>query len=150
MDLMDKKILNILQNDGRVPNTGIARKLNVSEAMVRKRIDKMTKAGIMRITAATDPSKIGYPLMVVIFLRVETRYIRSAADALAKMKETYSVLICSGSAEIIFRTAFKSEKDLLKFITGPLAKVKGIISFESQFVLDIVKRKSGMNLLDED
>ncbi|MEZ4558760.1 MAG: AsnC family transcriptional regulator, partial [Caldilineaceae bacterium] len=59
LDQMDRNILQALKEDGRMPFTEIARRLNVSASMVRQRVQRLTDAGILQIVAVTNPTRIG-------------------------------------------------------------------------------------------
>ncbi|MDK2373137.1 MAG: Lrp/AsnC family transcriptional regulator [Candidatus Korarchaeota archaeon] len=48
LDEMDRKILEMLIKDARTPYTEIAKKLNVSEATIRKRVSKLIKSGVIK------------------------------------------------------------------------------------------------------
>ena len=48
IDQTDCKIIELLQEDGRMPNTMIAKKLGISEATVRSRLNRLTKKNTFR------------------------------------------------------------------------------------------------------
>lgn len=150
LDSMDRKILSVLQEDGRASNTSIAKRFAVSESTVRKRIERLRKEGFVQIVGVTDPTKMGLPFAVMIFFRVETKYIPEVAKQLAEMREANFVAICTGSADIIASGFFKSEKRLLDFVTGRIAKIKGLISTETHLMLKIEKRVFNWQILEAD
>ncbi|MBW2633974.1 MAG: AsnC family transcriptional regulator, partial [Deltaproteobacteria bacterium] len=54
---VDYEITRLLQQNGRIPNTEIAKKLNVSEATVRNRLQKLIKEKEMQVVAIVNPLK---------------------------------------------------------------------------------------------
>jgi len=52
---LDKRIIEHLERDGRRPFTQIAADLEVSEATVRSRTDRLVENGILQIVGVTDP-----------------------------------------------------------------------------------------------
>jgi len=140
LDASDMRICAILSDDGRASNTSIARRLGISESMVRKRIRRLREEGLLRIVAYGDPWALGFPLAAIIFFHIEPKYVLSAAEQLAAMKETHFVAVTSGSADIVVRSAFRSEKNLFDFLFGPVAQIKGLIKTETSLLLNVLKR----------
>lgn len=61
---MDKKIIAILQKDGRTSLTDIGKKLGLSHVSVRKRIKKLYKEGV-KVTVGLDIGKLGFRIAIV-------------------------------------------------------------------------------------
>ena len=59
MDLIDKQIIDILQDDGRSSNAAIARDVGVSEGTVRRRLKKLIDDDYIKVIAITEPAKMG-------------------------------------------------------------------------------------------
>jgi Lrp/AsnC family transcriptional regulator for asnA, asnC and gidA len=59
MDRIDKKIIDILQYDGRASNAAIARDVGVSEGTVRRRLKKLIDDDYIKVVAITEPTKMG-------------------------------------------------------------------------------------------
>ncbi len=140
LDDVDIRICSILSDDGRASNTSIAKKLGISESMVRKRIKRMREEGLLRIVGYGDPWTLGFPLATMIFFHIEPKHVLAAAEALTAMKETHFVAVTSGSADIVVRCAFKSEKSLFDFLFGPVSQIKGLIKTETSLLLNVMKR----------
>jgi Lrp/AsnC family transcriptional regulator for asnA, asnC and gidA len=58
LDELDKRVIRLLQDDGRMPNTEIARVLRVSETTVRKRISQLVSRGLINIVAVPTPRAV--------------------------------------------------------------------------------------------
>ena len=61
IDQTSRRIIAILQRDGRCPNTVIARELGVSEAAVRARIQALTSSGILQIIGPQGRTRLRRP-----------------------------------------------------------------------------------------
>jgi Lrp/AsnC family leucine-responsive transcriptional regulator len=69
VDEIDRKILEILQDDARTPLVAIAKEVNLSGAAVAERVRKLEQTGVIRgYQAIVDHEKLGKPLMA--FVRV--------------------------------------------------------------------------------
>lgn len=71
LDDKDRKILMILQEDGRVRLKEIAKKVNLSIDSVNKRIKEMARKDIFRATILINPRIIGYPLLADIKIKLK-------------------------------------------------------------------------------
>ena len=64
MDELDRKIVSILQQDGRASNAKIARQLGVSEGTIRRRLKKLIQDETIQVLALPDPAKMGFATQV--------------------------------------------------------------------------------------
>jgi len=71
IDEKDKKILTILQENGRTQLKEISKKINLSIDSVHKRIKEMIKKGIFRSTILINPRVIGYPFIADIKIKLK-------------------------------------------------------------------------------
>ena len=59
MDELDRKIIALLQMDGRASNAKIAREVGVSEGTVRRRLRKLLEDDVVRVVAVPNLEKLG-------------------------------------------------------------------------------------------
>ena len=71
IDDKDKKILMMLQQNGRVQLKEISKKVNLSIDSVHKRIKEMMKKGVFTSTILIDPRVIGYPLIADVKIKLK-------------------------------------------------------------------------------
>jgi Lrp/AsnC family transcriptional regulator for asnA, asnC and gidA len=82
-DLIDKKILEILDHDGRTKFTTIAKTINKTEGTVRNRVKRLQEKGIIQgFRVVTDPMYLGYQAQAIIKFRLDSSY-----DAIIQMEE---------------------------------------------------------------
>ena len=62
IDKIDSKIICLLQKDGRMANTEIAKRVGITEATVRNRINRLIEDDIIQIVAVSDPFKLGFEI----------------------------------------------------------------------------------------
>ncbi len=138
IDNLDKKILSMLDHDGRLPYTDIAKKLLVSPGTIHQRINKMTELGIIKGTKIIlDYKKLGYDVTSLLGI-----YLKSAKDLnkviekLKTMKEVVDVYYTTGSYALIIKIHHKSIKDFHQFLVEKLQSIPEIQSTESFICLD--------------
>lgn len=116
IDEIDIKILKILEKNSRVKNTKIAEFLGITEAAVRKRIEKLKKMGIIkRFTIDIDYSILDYKI-VIVGLDVEKNRIFDVIKNIPKIENIKSIFISVGDHDILLEFIYKDQKELEKFI----------------------------------
>jgi DNA-binding Lrp family transcriptional regulator len=86
LDQANRAIIEALQRDGRQPYGAIAQAVGLSEAAVRRRVQRLREAGVMQIVAVTDPLQLGFTRQAMIGLSVEGD-VRVVADKLSALPE---------------------------------------------------------------
>ncbi len=129
-DALDRKILALLQGDGRLPNAEIARATGVSVPTVRKRIERMVENGVVQIVGLLDPAATGYPINVMIGVNVVAGDLREVGRAFAALSQVCWVGYCTGRHNLLVEAVFRGSDELLDFLGGPLAPGGNILATE--------------------
>lgn len=138
IDEIDVNIVNLLIDDGRMSAADISRKLtNVTERIVRYRIRKLLKDGIIQIGVIVKPESIGYSVVADVFLEVETGAIDLVANILAEYELVTYVAYSIGQNDISIQVVGKNNSEIYEFITN----VIGCIPQVKKTVTSIVPRK---------
>lgn len=140
IDAIDRRIIALLQLDGRTSNVDIARAVGIAEATVRKRIERLLTEGTIRVVAIPALERLGLEVETVIMLKVDLGRANQVAEQLAAMKEVRSVKYTTGEYDIILEAAFPSDDDLLRFLTSRLAQINGIRATATSHVLRGIKQ----------
>ena len=140
MDEIDRKTIALLQQDGRKPNTAISRHLGVSEATVRKRINRLVKSKVLQVTAVTDPYVLGFTLWVQLGIRADLDKVDVIARQLSAFPEVFFVCVTTGEYDLVLAAVFRSNEELYEFLTRRLGKIKGVQRTFTSHILRIVKR----------
>ena len=78
LDDTAKRIIELLQEDGRASYAAIAKAVGLSEAAARARVQKLLDSEIMQVVAVTDPIQVGFTRQAMIGIRTEGDLSRSA------------------------------------------------------------------------
>ena len=130
LDNLDYQIIRELHTDARVSASTIARKTGSNERTVRKRIDRLIKSGVFRLTAILDPEAFGYITAADIFLEADPAHEAQILDQLMQMPEITYIAFGQGSTEISLEARFKNNDGLREFLRHrlpelPCVKVTG-------------------------
>jgi len=141
IDKTDCKIIELLQKDGRMPNTMIAKELGISEATVRSRLNRLTKEEYIQIVAVSNPLKLGFEVVGMLKIDVDVKKIDTVSKELSKIKQIWYVVHATGSSDIFAEFNAKSIDDLNNVITQKIHKIDGIIKTETSLILKYIKRR---------
>ncbi|HJW22116.1 MAG TPA: Lrp/AsnC family transcriptional regulator [Candidatus Limnocylindrales bacterium] len=136
---LDKRIIEHLQQDGRRAFTQIAAALEVSEAAVRARTNRLIERGILQVVGVADPGKLGFQ-QALIGIRCEPGRLLEVADALAAMSEVDYVVVTAGRFDILIETVVEDNEGLLQFLNERLQRIGGVRDTETFTYLRLVKQ----------
>ena len=141
IDQTDCRIIELLQTDGRMPNTMIAKNLGISEATVRSRLNRLIKEEYVQIVAVSDPLKLGFGVCGIMKIDVDLKKIDAVSRELSKIEQLWYIVHATGSAYIYAEFNAKSISDLNNFITQKVNKIDGLLKTETSLVLKYIKRR---------
>jgi len=117
IDSLNWNILNLLQQNARISNAAIGRKVGISSPAVSERIKKMEDAGlILGYKTFVSPFKADYQLKAIITLRA---FMGKLKPFLTKVKTYDEVINCyriTGNENIVMEVVLKNQKQLEGFI----------------------------------
>ena len=136
IDLVDKNILDILQQDGRVSASNIANELHISIPTVTDRIKKLQDSGVIKgIYAVLDPKSLGLDVAAIITIISESSvHYKKVTQAAEKIPEVLQCLSTTGrGSHMLFVVTHSSStlEELLREIQG----WPGVTRTETQIVL---------------
>ena len=139
LDAVSKRIVELLQDDGRQPFVTIAREVGLSEAAVRQRVQKLIDADVMQIVAVTDPLQVGFSRQAMIGVRVAGDVAR-VADALCDLPEVSYVVTTAGSFDLLVEVVCEDDDHLLDLLMGRIRRLDGVTSTETFVYLKLNKQ----------
>jgi len=142
LDSLDREIICILQRDGRASNVEIARRAGVSEATVRKRLDRLISDRAIRVVAIPNAVDVGFSTVTFITLEVDLAHVKQIADQLGRLPEVRAIHYTTGESDLILEAWFPSSDDLLRFLTQHAASIPGIKRTATSHVLRTLKDAS--------
>jgi len=140
-DRLDRRIITMLQADGRCSNREIARNLGVPEATVRYRVRRLTEGGLLRITALIEPERLGYDLTAVVSVQAQAPLIKAISETLARFPEVMYLVVTTGVHDIVFTATFRNHDHMYEFISERLAPIEGVARIETAIGLRVLKRE---------
>jgi Lrp/AsnC family transcriptional regulator, regulator for asnA, asnC and gidA len=145
LDALDRDIIGLLKIDGRMSFTEVSKQLNLPEATARYRVQRLLQSGMIKVHAVPNPEHLGTPRVVIVQLFVENNQIDSVAEALVEIEEVQFVAVTAGHHNIVIDVYFTTHEEMLNFY-AKLHKIPGVIRYESQVVMKLLKATYKYNL----
>jgi Lrp/AsnC family transcriptional regulator for asnA, asnC and gidA len=139
LDVIDRQIISLLQIDGRRSYGAIAEEVGLSEAAVRRRVQRLRDSGVMQIVAITDPLQLGYGREALIGIRVHGD-VRKVADKIAAIDEANYVVMTAGSFDIIAEVIAVDDAALVHLLNDSIRSIPGVTEVETFLYLQLSKQ----------
>ena len=139
IDGLDQQIIRVLQRNGRMSNVDIARELGVTEATIRKRLDRLLSEDIIHVTVYPDLTRVGLGTSALIALQVDLARVGQIAEQLANLSQVRSVNYTTGEYDLVLEAVLPSNQELFHFLTSDLAAISGIRKTSTFHILKRIK-----------
>jgi Lrp/AsnC family transcriptional regulator, leucine-responsive regulatory protein len=147
LDDIDRKILEMLIEDGRMSYVDIGKKLNLSRVAVRERVNQLVKRGIIeKFTVVINSEKFGKQVSAFFEVDCEPAYLVEVAQKLAENPNVASCYQMTGPSTLHMHVLVEDFNALEKFINNELYALEGITRVESHILLRRFKSRTGLKL----
>lgn len=149
MDLIDKKLLQLLQTDSKKTTKELSLKLNLSVTAVYERIKKLEREGIIdKYVVLLNRSKVdkGFVVFCHIKLIQHTKeFLTKFESEVVKLSEILECHHVSGDYDYILKIAVKDMEAYREFLVTKLTTLEHIGSTHSTFMISEVKNTTVLN-----
>ena len=159
LDKTDRKILAILQTDGRLSNQEVAERVSLSPSPCLRRIRRLEDAGVIRqYVALLAPEKIGLGLLAYVNVRLEKHSDApgkgatksSRADFAASVANWHEVVACyamTGEMDFLLRVHVEDMEHFSRFMMETLLRHAAVLDVKSSFALQRIKDTTALPLV---
>ncbi|ASK27869.1 Lrp/AsnC family transcriptional regulator [Neisseria chenwenguii] len=149
LDKTDIKILQVLQENGRLTNVELSERVALSPSPCLRRLKQLEDDGIIRQYAALlSPAKVDLDLQA--FIRVSIDKAKSAREAFSESVQTWpEVLSCfalTGETDYLLHAFFTDMGAFSHFVLDTLLSHPGVQDAQSSFVLKEIKNTTALPL----
>jgi len=142
IDSIDSKIFRLLQTNGRLPNTEIAKKIGISESTVRNRINRLINSGIIRITAIGNPEKLGFDVIGHLTISIDHQKTDRVIQALNEIPDFWYITHTVGAADFFIEFSVTSLKHLDQLL-GKIHQIEGILQINTSLLRKTIRASYG-------
>lgn len=150
IDWLDIKILEVLQKQGRISNSDLAEKVNLSASACHRRVQRLDREGFVRdYVALLDPRKVDRrtTVFVEITLSGQSDEILEAFEkAVARIPNVLECHLMAGTADYILKVVAIDSDDFASIHRKHLARLPGVAQMQSSFALRTVFKTTALPL----
>ena len=139
LDKIDKLILSALQEDARITNIDLAKKVGLSPSACLRRVTSLENTGTIRsYNAEYNLSKLGHDVLVLVRITLTGQSTAMMAEFESEARKIPQILACfliAGQEDYLLRIAAKDVTDFGKIHSNHLSALPHVLRMESNFVL---------------
>jgi Lrp/AsnC family transcriptional regulator, leucine-responsive regulatory protein len=143
LDALDKKILELLQGNGRMPNARLAAQCGISPPATLERVKRLESAGVIEgYAAVVNARNIGLGLTAMVSLSLAVHGVSALSAVKSRIEAIPEVLEChhiSGDVDFLLKVVVRDMDAYTDFVVNKLSNIEGIQKINSAFVLATVK-----------
>lgn len=148
MDETDRRILRLLQKDGRMTNVDLARQAHLSQAASLERLRRLQRDGVIEgFTAILNPEKLERGLLVFVELvleRTNPAVFTEFAEAVRRAPEILECHMVAGGFDYLIKARVKNMAAYRAFLGTTLAALPGVRQTHTYTVMEEVKQAHGL------
>jgi Lrp/AsnC family leucine-responsive transcriptional regulator len=148
LDATDKLILQILQEEGRLSNAELARRVSLSPPATHARLRRLEEDGFIRQYAALlDREKAGFDMLCFVQISLQLHQPQQVEAVRAAIRQMPEVLEChhvTGEYDYLLKVVIHNRKDLERFVLERLTPVPGVARIHTSLVLTEVKATTAL------
>lgn len=146
IDETDVKIMKILQTEGRIALSEIARRLDRGTATIHERTDTLEEEGFIRgYRAELDEQMLGYSEVAFINVKAEPGNFSGVAERIAENPRVQEVHEVTGDADLLMKVRVQ-DRDSLTDLLAAVGRQEGVVGVETNIALRSVKNDQSVHL----
>ena len=138
LDDKDLQIIAALQINGRTSYADLAEEIDLSQAAIRLRVNRLLESGIVEIVAITDPLSIGFTVVAMVGLTVDGD-IEALSNEIGSREYAVYVVLTSGRFDMLVEVLC-ADNDHLVEVLSDLRALDGVSSVEAHTYLRLTKQ----------
>lgn len=150
LDATDRRILTILQSDGRISNADLAEKINLSPSACFRRVKQLEENGVIeRYVTLLNQGKIGKPVNIYVEISLHSQSIDALTAFEAAVTGSTEIRECNlmaGDADYILKVSARDAADFERIHRDHLAKLPGVSRMRSSFAIRQVVNRTDFDL----
>jgi len=150
LDPVDRRLLKVLQEDGRISNAELARRCNLSPAACFERVRRLRERKVITGYAAMiDPAKVGRGLMIfveVLLDRTTGDMFEAFAETVRRQPEVLECHMVAGGFDYLIKARVGDMEAYRAFLGDVLVRMPGVRETRTYAVLEEVKSTTALPL----
>ncbi len=149
-DETDRRILAVLQKQGRITNSDLSEAVNLSPSACHRRVQRLEEAGVITgYVALLDARRMGRPTTVFVEITLQ-RQADEVLDAfereVARIPDIQECHLMAGTADYLLKIVVQDTEDFARIHRQYLARLPGVAQMHSSFALRTVFKSTALAL----
>ncbi|CUH53899.1 Lrp/AsnC family transcriptional regulator [Shimia marina] len=148
LDQTDRRILTVLQKQGRISNAELSEKVNLSPSACHRRVHRLEEDGYIRdYVALLDPRKMDVPTTVFVEITLSGQadeVLDAFEKAVARIPDVLECHLMAGTADYILKVVAQNTDDFARIHRQHLARLPGVAQMQSSFALRTVFKTTAL------
>ncbi|MDB6453903.1 Lrp/AsnC family transcriptional regulator [Falsirhodobacter sp. 20TX0035] len=148
LDPIDRRILSVLQKQGRITNADLAERVNLSASACHRRVQRLEEEGfIADYVALLNARKMERPTVVFVEITLSGQADEVLAAFEAAVQRIPDVMEChlmAGTADYLLKVLAADTEDFARIHRQSLARLPGVAQMHSSFALKTVFRTTAI------
>tara|TARA_R110000824_G_scaffold162204_2_gene337811 strand:+ start:3185 stop:3658 length:474 start_codon:yes stop_codon:yes gene_type:complete len=148
LDEIDLKILQRLQDDGRITNVELANSVGLTAPPCLRRMRALEDEGVINsYHAAIDPAKMGYTITVFAMVSLKSQAeidLQAFEDHVQKLPEVRECYMLNGEIDFILKVVAKDLQQFQSFLTSQLTAAPNVASVKTSLTIRSAKHLPGV------
>lgn len=138
VDNLDRKILNIVMNNARIPSKDVAIVCGVSRAAIHQRIQRLIEMGVITGSGYTvNPRLLGYNTCTYVGVRLEKGSMyREVVTELEKIPEVVECHFTTGPYSMLIKVYAHNNQHLMELLNNNIQHIQGVVETETLISLE--------------
>lgn len=142
LDPTDRRILAVLQQEGRISNADLAERINLSASACHRRVQRLEAEGFIdRYVALLDVRKMGRPTVVFVEITLQGQaeeLLDSFEREVARVPDVLECHLMAGTADYLLKILAEDTEDFARIHRRYLSRLPGVAQMQSSFALRTV------------
>ncbi|MDO5706425.1 MAG: Lrp/AsnC family transcriptional regulator [Paracoccus sp. (in: a-proteobacteria)] len=148
IDATDRRILTLLQREGRITNADLAARVNLSASACHRRVERLEQSGLIRAyVALLDERKLGRPTLVFVEITLSGQadeLLEAFERAVRTIPDVLECHLMAGTADYLLKVVAQDTDDFARIHRQHLARLPGVAQMHSSFALRTVQQTTAL------
>ncbi|MFN6977633.1 MAG: Lrp/AsnC family transcriptional regulator [Gemmobacter sp.] len=148
LDATDRRILTVLQKEGRITNADLSDRVNLSASACHRRVQRLEAEGwIAGYVALVDARKLGRPTTVFVEITLQGQadeVLEAFERAVQRVPDILECHLMAGTADYLLKVVAQDTDDFARIHRQHLARLPGVAQMHSSFALRTVFKTTAL------
>ncbi|MEX0844899.1 MAG: Lrp/AsnC family transcriptional regulator [Balneolaceae bacterium] len=154
LDALDKNIIQILQQEGRIANNELAKRIGLTTTPTLERVRRLEREGVIEgYSAKVNKETVGRGFTAFVKVTLSVHQLNLLEEFTSAIQEIPEILACfhtTGDGDFLLHVVAKDTKDFEQLMRNKLTTLPDVERLHTSIVLNTIKEQSPIPVYNED